>query len=218
MRWALLAGVPEEELRTILQVARRRSFAKNEVVFHRGDPADCLHLIAQGRFAVRIMTPLGDTATLTIRGPGATFGEMALLVDEAKRTATVAAVEPGETYSIYRSDFDLLRTTHPGADRFLWAFLVNEVRVLNERLLEALYLPVDKRVRRRLLELAAVYGDGSEGPVTVPLTQEVIAELSGAGRPTVNQVLREEEKRGTIELTRGHTRILDASELARRAR
>ena len=218
MEWALLAGVPEEELRGILQVARRRSFARNEVVFHRGDPADCFHLIAQGRFAIRIMTPLGDTATVAIRGPGATFGEMALLADEAKRTATVAAVEDGETYSVYRTDFDLIRAAHPGADRFLWEFLVNEVRVLNERLLEALYLPVDKRVRRRLLELAKLYGDGGEGPVTVPLTQEVIAELSGAGRPTVNQVLREEEKRGTIELTRGRTRILDAAGLARRAR
>ena len=178
MRWPLLAGMPEEELRAILQVARRRSFAKNEVVFHDGDPADCFHLIAQGRFAIRIMTPLGDIATLAIRGPGATFGEMALLVDDAKRTATVAAVEHGETYSVYRTDFELLRTTHPGVDRFLWAFLVNEVRVLNERLLEALYLPVDKRVRRRLLELAELYGDGSEEPVTIPLTQEVIAELS----------------------------------------
>ena len=117
MQWALLAGVPEEELRTILQVARRRSFAKNEVVFHRGDPADCLHLIAQGRFAIRIMTPLGDTATLAIRGPGATFGEMALLTDEAHRTATVAAVEHGETYSVYRTDFDLIRAAYPGADR-----------------------------------------------------------------------------------------------------
>ena len=218
MEWALLAGVPEEKVREILQVARRRGFARSEVVFHRGDPADCFHLIARGRFAIRIMTPLGDTATVAIRGPGGTFGEMALLVDEAKRTATVAALEDAETYSVYRTDFDLIRAAHPGADRFLWAFLVNEVRVLNERLLEALYLPVDKRVRRRLVELAELYGNGREGPVTVPLTQEVIAELSGAGRPTVNQVLREEEKRGTIEIARGRTRILDASELARRAR
>jgi CRP/FNR family transcriptional regulator, cyclic AMP receptor protein len=218
MEWALLAGVPHEEVREILQVARRRSFARNEVVFHRGDPADCFHLIAQGRFAIRIMTPLGETATIAIRGPGATFGEMALLVDDAQRTATVAALETGETYSVYRTDFDLIRAAHPGADRFLWAFLVNEVRVLNVRLLEALYLPVDKRVCRRLLELAELYGNGSEGPVTVPLTQEVIAELAGAGRPTVNQVLRDEEKRGTIELERGRTRIIDAAGLARRAR
>jgi len=218
MQWALLAGVPDEELRKILQIARRRSFARNEVVFHRGDPADCVHLVSLGRFAIRIMTPLGDTATIAIRGPGATFGEMALLGDDEKRAATVAAVEDGETYSVYRADFELIRAAHPGADRFLWAFLVNEVRTMNDRLLEALYLPVDKRVRRRLLELAQLYGDGDGEPVTVPLTQEVIAELSGAGRPTVNQILRDEEKRGTIELGRGRTRILDVSELARRAR
>jgi CRP/FNR family cyclic AMP-dependent transcriptional regulator len=218
MQWALLAGVPEDDVRKILQVPRRRTFARNEVVFHHGDPADCLHLVASGRFAIRIMTPLGDTATIAIRGPGAAFGEMALLADDAKRTATVAAVENGETYSVYRTDFDHVRAAHPSADRFLWAFLVDEVRLLDERLLEALYLPVDKRVRRRLLELAELYGDGGEGPVTVPLTQEVIAELSGAGRPTVNQVLREEERRGTIALERGRTRILDTAELARRAR
>jgi CRP/FNR family transcriptional regulator, cyclic AMP receptor protein len=218
MQWALLAGVPEDDVRKILQVARRRSFARNEVVFHRGDPADCLHLIAQGRFAIRIMTPLGDTAAIAIRGPGATFGEMALLADDSKRTATVAAVEDGETYSVYRADFELVRRAHPGADRFLSSFLVNEVRALNERLLEALYVPVDKRVRRRLLELVELYDEGREGPVTVPLTQEVIAELSGAGRPTVNQVLRDEERRGTIQLERGRTLVLDASELARRAR
>jgi CRP-like cAMP-binding protein len=155
---------------------------------------------------------------VAIRGPGATFGEMALLSDEVKRTATVAAVEDGETYSVYQTDFDLIRASYPGADRFLWSLLVNELHVMNERLLEALYLPVDKRVRRRLVELAELYGDGGGGVVTVPLTQEVIAELSGAGRPTVNQVLREEAKRGTIELERGRTRILDTAELARRAR
>ncbi len=31
MEWALLAGVPEEQVREILQVARRRGFARSEV-------------------------------------------------------------------------------------------------------------------------------------------------------------------------------------------
>ena len=216
MQWELLAGVPEEELRGIMQIARRRSFARNEIVCHRDDPADCCHLIAKGRFAARIMTSLGDTVTVAIQGPGTTFGEMALLVDDAKRMSTVAALEPGETYSVYRADFDHIRARHPDMDRYLCAFLVNEIRRLNERLLEALYLPVDQRVRRRLVELAGLYGDGGAGPVTVPLTQEVIAELAGATRPTVNQVLRDEEKRGTIALTRGRIGILDVSQLVQR--
>jgi hypothetical protein len=34
----------------------------------------------------------------------------------------------------------------------LFRFLTREVRMLNERLLEALYLPVEKRVRGRLVD------------------------------------------------------------------
>jgi CRP-like cAMP-binding protein len=97
----------------------------------------------------------------------------------------------------------------------LLRFLTNEVRMLNERLLEALYVPVEKRVRRRLVELSELYG--GEPPV-IPLTQETLAELAGTTRPTVNQVLRDEERRGTIELLRGKVRVLDAGELARRGR
>jgi CRP/FNR family transcriptional regulator, cyclic AMP receptor protein len=88
---------------------------------------------------------------------------------------------------------------------------------LNERLLEALYVPVEKRVCRRLLELAALYPSPDEKPV-IALTQETIAELAGAARATVNQVLRDEERRGTIELRRGKTRVLDLEALRRRAR
>jgi hypothetical protein len=71
-------------------------------------------------------------------------------------------------------------------------------------------------VRRRLVELAALH-DGVDGP-TILVTQETIAELAGATRPVVNQVLRDEEKRGTIALARGQTRIRDAGALERRAR
>ena len=62
-------GVPDEEVRRLLSVARRRRFSRHEVVFHREDPADSLHLISKGRFAIRIMTPLGETVTIGIRGP-----------------------------------------------------------------------------------------------------------------------------------------------------
>lgn len=218
MQWTLLEGVPESDVREILKVARRRTFARNEIVYHRGDPADSCHLIAKGRFAIRIMTPLGNTVTVAIHGAGATFGELALLTDDGRRMATVAALEPSETYSVYRGDFDRIRAMHPGADRFLFSFLLNEVRQLNERLLEALYMPVDQRVRRRLVELAELYGDGTGEPVTVPVTQEIVAELVGAGRPTVNQVLGDEARRGTIELSRGRIRILDVSKLVRGGR
>ena len=72
MNWRLLEGVPDEEVRRLLSVARRRTFRKAEVVFHRRDPADSLHLISRGRFKVQVMTPLGEPATIAIRGAIAT--------------------------------------------------------------------------------------------------------------------------------------------------
>jgi CRP/FNR family transcriptional regulator, cyclic AMP receptor protein len=216
VEWPLLADVPPEDVRQLLLIARRRTFSRNEVVVHRGDPADSLHLIVSGRFGVRITTPLGDTALIAVRGRGDAFGELALVSPEAKRIATVSALEPGETRSVYRDDFVRLQHKYPGVNAVLVHLLAQEVRRLSERLTEAYYVDADTRVRRRLVELARSY-EGAE-PATVPLTQEALAEMAGTSRATVNRVLREEQKRGSLELARGRTVVRNLEELARRAR
>src|SRR5262249_38610336 len=186
MEWRLLEGVPAEEVRKLLSLARRRRFKRGEVVFHRDDPADSLHLVLKGRFAVRVMTPLGEQATIAVRGPGDSFGEMALVGPTARRSATVEALEEAETFCVYEREFARLRREHAEVNELLVGFLVAEVRMLNERLLEALYVPVERRVLRRLSELARVYKQDPAGQVEIPLTQEELAGLAGSTRATVN--------------------------------
>jgi CRP-like cAMP-binding protein len=212
VKWKLLEQIPDAEVQRLLSIARRRKFARGEVVFHQHDPADTLHLVDKGRFAVRVTTPLGDTAILSVLGPGDVFGELALLGESGQRSATVAALEAGETRSIHQLDFDRMRAEHPSTTDVLIAILAGQVRRLSGHLVEALYLPADKRVRRRLCEAAAFY-DG-----VVPLTQEDLAELAGTSRATVNKVLRDDEERGIVALGRGRTTVLDPEALARRAR
>jgi CRP/FNR family cyclic AMP-dependent transcriptional regulator len=217
MEWRLFEGIPAEDVRRLLSVARRRTFRKGEVVFHRGDPADSLHLIVKGRFKVQVMTPLGEPATLAVRGQGDSFGEMAIVGEGAKRSATVEALEEAETFCAVESEFRRLRKEHPSVDQLLIEFLANEVRMLNERLLEALYVPADKRVLRRLVELATLYGTG-DSEVVIPLTQEELAGLAGTSRATVNQVLRTLEDKGKVQLKRGKTIISDPAALTVRSR
>jgi CRP-like cAMP-binding protein len=162
------------------------------------------------------MTPLGEMVWIAVRGPGENFGEMALVEEEARRSATVSALEDAETFSVLKAEFDRLRERYPSVNRVLIAFLAGEVRMLDERLLEALYLPTERRLLRRLHDLSQVYR-GGDGSSVIPLTQEELAEFAGAARATVNRVLREEQARGTIELQRGKTRVLDPEALARRA-
>jgi len=212
MEWQLFAGVPEEDVRRLLAIARRRTFARNEVVFHRGDPANALHLIAAGRFAVTIITPLGETAMLNVRGAGDAFGELALVSGMAsERSATVAALEPSETRCVLQDDFARLRRQHPQLDAVIAAILAERVRRLSEQLTEAYYLSAEARVLRRLADLAELY-DG-----TVSLPQEALAELAGTSRATVNRVLREQQERGVIELRRARILVRDVARLRPRA-
>jgi CRP/FNR family transcriptional regulator, cyclic AMP receptor protein len=209
VEWKLFAEVPAADVHALLTICSRRSFGRGEVVFHRGDPANALHLIVKGRFAVRITTPLGDTATLGVRGPGDAFGELALISESVERSATVQALEAAETRSVHRDDFERLRREHPSVDAILVALLAERVRRLSEQLTEAYYLSAEKRVQRRLADLAELY-DG-----VVQLPQEALAELAGTSRATVNRVLRELENRGVVELGRSRIVVVDTARLRR---
>jgi CRP/FNR family cyclic AMP-dependent transcriptional regulator len=212
----LFRDLPEPELRRLVSIAARRRFARNEVVFHRGDPADTLHLILRGRFAARVESALGDTVTVSVHGPGDAFGELALLDSEASRSTSIAALEPGETYAVRRDDFTALRNEYPSINEVLVRLLAARVRRTSELYVEALFTDAERRVLRRLYELASLYGGGAPGTV-VPLSQQEIAGLAATSRATVNRVLRSEEKRGVVQLHRGQTTIVDPQALAKRA-
>jgi CRP-like cAMP-binding protein len=211
----LFGSLPEAELRRLVAVARRRRFGRGEVVFHQGDPADSLHLVVKGRFASRATTRLGDVVTVAIHSPGEAFGELALVEAGALRSLTVAAVEAGETLAVNRDDFDGVRHAYPEVNEVLVRLLAARVRRSSSRLLEALFAPAETRVLRRLHELAQLYGQSAPGTV-IPLNQEDIAALAGTSRATANRVLRAEEKRGTVRLSRGRTLVLDPDDIARR--
>ncbi len=209
--WGVLASLAPQERDNILRAGRRRRFARGEVLFHYGDPADTLHLIDRGRVAVRVLTPNGDQAILTVLGPGKVFGELALIDARARRTATITAVQACETIALHRTQFELLRSRHPEVDRFLIASLAAQVARLSEHLLELLFTPTPLRVVRRLLILGDEFADG-----VIPLTQEDLALMSGTTRPTVNEVLRDLEQSGTIRIGRARLEILDRAALTRR--
>ena len=112
MRLAARTGVPEEDVRRLVSVARRRTFSRGEVVFHRDDPADSLHS-SEGPVRDPDHDPARRDRHDRLRGPGDSFGEMALVAEGARRSATVAALEEAETLAVYAADFHRLRREHP---------------------------------------------------------------------------------------------------------
>src|SRR5690242_1586671 len=135
----LFGGLPEAEVRRVISVARRRRFERNEVVFHRGDPADTLHLIAKGRFASRVTTQLGERVTVAVQGSGEAFGELALVEPGASRSTTVVALEPGETFAVSREEFTGLRDRYPEVNDVLVRLLAQRLRRQSDLLVETLF-------------------------------------------------------------------------------
>ena len=217
VEWPLLSDLAPEDVRQLLSIARRRTFDKGEVVFHRDDPAESLHLIVRGRFAARVSTQAGDSVLLGVLGPGQTFGELALLLPGERRSATVSALEDGETRSVFRDDFARLQQSHPGVKDVLLRLLAEQVRRTSDRIVEAHHVDADTRVRRRLCELAETYSDG-DGVAVVPLTQDDLASMAGTSRATVNRVLREEQESEAVSLQRGRVTLLDVEALRGRCR
>jgi CRP-like cAMP-binding protein len=92
--------------------------------------------------------------------------------------------------------------------------LATEVRRLASRLVEALYTPVEQRVWHRLAELTVMFQRPDTTSVTIPLTQDELAQIVGTTRPTVNRVLRAAEERGVVQLSRGRLQVLNPVEVA----
>jgi CRP-like cAMP-binding protein len=218
MEWQLLRGLSEHERRQVLASARRRQFARDEVLFHEGDPADTVHFIAEGRVMARRTTPTGDSVAFRVIGPGRALGDVAAGSSDHRRSSTVTALEPTTTLSLSLVEFERLCAEHPAIQAQLATLLAARVKRLSDHLLEALFLPTDRRIVRRLLDLCDQYATSAQRPVTIPLNQTEIAELAGATRPSANRILRRLETDGLVRLGRGQVVVLDHAGLRREDR
>lgn len=216
MTRSLLDDLDGLDRRELVAASRRRRFARNEVLFHEGDPGASLHLVRKGYVAIRASTPLGDVVTLAVLGPGEVFGELALLNEDSSRTASAVALDAVETLSWQRDQVQELRHGSADLDQFLIEILVEQVQRLSGLLVEALHLPVELRILRRLSALSELY-DHDSNTAEIPVTQEDLASLAGTTRPTANRALKDAEAAGLVRLARGRIIVVDRGGLATRA-
>lgn len=214
---SFLEALPEVGRDRVLAVAVPRRYQAKELVVRQGEPADALYLVESGSLVVRYTTASGDCVTLAVLGPGDVFGELGVLLDGHERTASTEAVDDVVVRVLGRDDFDALRREHVEVGDFLLILLARRSDRLSRLVAEAHHLPVDRRIARRLLEVGRHFSKGVL-PVVVPLTQDDIAQLAGASRPTTNQVLKRLEAEGVLRLARGRVEILHVPGLRDRAR
>jgi CRP/FNR family cyclic AMP-dependent transcriptional regulator len=215
----LLGGVPlfselsPDELDRVAQVAIPRSFPSDTRVFHEGDPGDACYIVQSGSCRVIRQHSDGRVITLATLGPGAIFGELAML-DGERRSASVEAAEDTALLALPATDMRTLIRAHPEMAEKLVVALTRRLREANERIARQSFQTVPSRVAGVLNQLLAEEGvtplrDG----VTIRLRQSDLAQMAGTSRESVSRFLATLERAGVVQVGRGRVKVIEPERL-----
>jgi CRP-like cAMP-binding protein len=122
----LFKSLDEEGRSRLIQGARALSFHAGKVVVREGDPGEALYLIRMGAVDV-FTTRSGESLLLATLGPGACFGEVALLSGRP-RTATVVAKEECTMLCFYKSQIEEILVEYPKVRRLLESIVIGRAK------------------------------------------------------------------------------------------
>ena len=210
----LFRALEESELRQVRVLLKERRYRKGEIVFHQGDPGNCLFVIGAGRVRIYMTSPDGREATIRIYGRGASFGEFAVL-DGGPRSTSAAALDDLTTQVLYRDDFlALLRGNFALVERVI-AMLTERLRYTNSHLGQLAFLSAPGRVAALLVQLSGGEAE-AQSQVRLELSQQELADFTNTTREWVNRALRDFAEHGLIRLERRAVIVLDRAGLLSR--
>ena len=194
----LFKGLGPIELAWIAQRAHRRLFPAGANIVTAEQPGEAVYIILSGTVKIHIEQADGRDVVLAIIGAGDTLGEMSLL-DSVGRSASAVTLEDSFLLWMDKGAFQQMLDDFPPVAHNLVRILSARVRLADELIQALATLDVYGRVARQLLAFSDRYGQpGADGTLRIPirLTQGEIADLVGASRKRVNQVMvffREQE-------------------------
>jgi len=98
------------DLAMVDTLMHERSYLAEEVIFDEGEEGQGLFVVLSGRIKITLPATVDDTVLIEL-GPGAFFGEVALL-DQSVRTAQARAIEDSQIVVLFRAEFYSLLETH----------------------------------------------------------------------------------------------------------
>ena len=105
----LFKDLSMRDLAMVNSMMHERRYIADEVIFDEGEEGQGLFVVLKGR--VKITLPANVDTILIELGPGAFFGEVALL-DQSVRTAQARAIEDTQIVALFRTEFYSLLETH----------------------------------------------------------------------------------------------------------
>jgi CRP-like cAMP-binding protein len=202
-------------LQPLASRARIHRYHCGEYIFHAGDPATALFIVAEGQLHEPISTPAGDDIVLEVYTRAAVFGEPALFVPERTRVVNILAATPASVIILDRALLVEFLLRHPPAMLRMLESLANQTRISVLDTVTLAHRPLRDRLVLKLLELARTHGQPSPHGIVIQLhlTQSTLAAQIGASRENVNRALATLRRSGMITTHAGTITITQPNTL-----
>lgn len=199
------------------QLFTQRHYPEGSTIHLVGQPATRLSIVGAGSVKLVRSTMDGRDIVVELLTPGGNFGSLAELGDATYRETAIAHTE-----------CCILSTSAETFSRIIQHFpqvALDSLRLVATRLRDAQSTieqlsgyPVEHRVVNLLLRLATRLQEQQPGaePITLPLSRQDVAEMTGTTVESASRVLSELKKAGLIESGRRWIRIPDPAALADR--
>jgi CRP/FNR family cyclic AMP-dependent transcriptional regulator len=201
---SLFRNLTANQLVWLNERLHQRVFPANSNIAVVEQPGEVIYIVLKGTLKIYVHQSDGAEVILAVLGPGDTVGEMSL-VDSAGRSANVITLEKSSLLWMDRTTFEQCLQTIPAITRNLVNILSKRLRLANEQIQALATLDVYGRVARQLLAFAQQYGQPTaNGATLIPirLTQSDIADLVGASRERINQVIVSYKRQKYISVDR----------------
>jgi CRP/FNR family cyclic AMP-dependent transcriptional regulator len=202
----LFEGLSPQELAEINSQLHCKTYAHDSNIVLVEQLGEAVYIVVDGTVKVHVEQADGSDVILAILGPGEVVGEMSV-VDSLTRSATAATMEESHICWVDRTTFWRWLDEMPIMMRNLVRILSRRIRLANAQIQSLATLDVYGRVARQLLAFANEYGrraPNGDIVITLRLTQSDLADLIGATRVRVNQVLVDFRQHHYISVDQNH--------------
>jgi len=206
-RTDLFRSLNEADRGVVAGQMREAAYASGQLIFGRGDPAEEMHLVVEGRVRLSVLSADGRVLSFGLASRGDIFGEIAALDGQA-RTADATALTRVHTMMLSRASLTRLMEGKPQLAQAAVAFVCRRLRTTTDQIESIALHSTQVRLARFLLAAAVMKRERQASAhrvvVNLGMSQTELGLLLGSSRSKVNEALAALEKLGALRHTAGH--------------
>lgn len=193
----LFSALEDPQLETLVESVVVHEVSADGWLYFQGDPADCFFFVEEGQIALLRHSSSGDEVIVTIVGPGETFEDETVLLDDPRRAVSCRALTASRLLCFDRELFSRLVDESPRLARQLLLLLHRR----NQMLLDEIEQKTLQSATERLMAFLVREATDTRSPrVSLTYPKRVLAARLSIKPETLSRIFSKLQKCDLLDI------------------